>query len=209
MTDPKMGSAAADRGIRWHFHPSRGSSHGGHYERLIKSCRSGFRGLTNGETKFLVDNFSTVLAEVEKVLNDRPLVPVSDDVRDGMALTPNSLLLLRSNTSVPISEDMPARKVFTQANEIADEFWQAWIADYIPQLIARQKCLTPQRNLRVDDVCLMAGEQKFISRGQWPLCVVAEVTTDADGLVRRVRVKTLKWEYERPINKLALLEGSK
>ena len=122
LTDPKIGSAAADRGIRWHFHPRRGSSHAGHYERLIKSFRRGFRGLTNGETEFLEDNFSTVLAEVEKVLNDRPLVPVSDDVRDGMALTPNSFLLLRSNTSVP-SEDMPTRKVFTQANEIADEFW--------------------------------------------------------------------------------------
>ena len=205
LTDPNISRAAVDQGIHWYFHPPKGSSHAGHYERLIRSSRRALRGFTNGEVEFLEDNFNTVLCEIEKVLNDRPLTPVSDNIRDPMALTPNDLVLLRSNSASSISEEIPVRRVFTQANEIADLFWSRWMSEYLPQLIARQKCLVPKRNVQVNDVCLMAGEDH--KRGQWPICIVTEAFPDSDGLVRRVKVKTSKGNYERPINKLALLEG--
>ena len=208
LTDPKIGDAAVNQGIMWRFHPPGGSSHAGHYERLIRSCRRALDGFRDGKVEFLEDNFCTVLCEIERVLNDRPLVPVSDGADTDLALTPNTLLLLRPNSAAPICEEIPIRKVFTQANELADKFWERWLAEYIPQLIARQKCLTPKRNLRVGDICLMAAEGKFDKRGRWPTCVIREVTTDPDGLVRRVVVKTAKGEYERPINKLALLEAA-
>ena len=51
----------------------------------------------------------------------------------------------------------------------------------------------------------MSGAEK--KRGQWPLSIVTAVTQGEDGLVRRATVKTVKGEYERPVQKLALLEG--
>ena len=43
----------------------------------------------------------TLMCEVEKILNDRPITPCSDDVREPEPLTPNKLLLLKGNSSLP------------------------------------------------------------------------------------------------------------
>ena len=39
--------------------------------------------------------------DVEKMLNDRPITPVSSDPLDLDALTPSRILLLRQNSSLP------------------------------------------------------------------------------------------------------------
>ena len=46
---------------------------------------------------------ATYLAEIESFINGRPLIPISDDVNDIEALTPNHFLLGRSNPNVNIS----------------------------------------------------------------------------------------------------------
>ena len=43
----------------------------------------------------------TVMTEVESVLNSRPLMPNGDNPADFEALTPNHLLLLQPNGSMP------------------------------------------------------------------------------------------------------------
>ena len=42
-------------------------------------------------------SLNTLMCEIESILNSRPLTKVSDDQRDASALTPNHLLLLKSN----------------------------------------------------------------------------------------------------------------
>ena len=41
--------------------------------------------------------------EIESLINERPLIPISDDMSDMEALTRNRLVLGRSNPSVNIS----------------------------------------------------------------------------------------------------------
>ena len=45
----------------------------------------------------------TYLSEIESLINGRPLIPISDDVKDIVALTPNHFLLGKSNPNVNIS----------------------------------------------------------------------------------------------------------
>ena len=97
------------RGIKWHFHPPLGSHHGGHYERLIRSVRRVLRGITS-EQEMSEDNLTTFFCEAEKILNDRPLTSLTDDPDDQTPITPNLILLLRSNPCYPLFEDCRNRK---------------------------------------------------------------------------------------------------
>ena len=54
-----------------------------------------------GERLVNDEELRTFLVEVEKILNDRPITPVSSDPQDLEALTPNHILLLRRNSSSP------------------------------------------------------------------------------------------------------------
>ena len=89
--------------------------------------------------------------------------------------------------------------------EYADNFWSRWSQEYLVQLQARQKCIHPKRNLKVNDMVLLAGEN--LPRSQWPLARVVKVFPGDDGLVRSVEVRHKNTTKIRPINKLALVEG--
>ena len=42
------------------------------------------------------------MTEAERIMNDRPIVQVSNDPRDPSVLTPRMLLLMKTNPSIPI-----------------------------------------------------------------------------------------------------------
>ena len=73
----------------------------------------------------------TLLAEVESIINGRPITKVSDDPKDSDALTPNHLLLLRSGTSLPPGLFGKAgnysRRRWRQVQYLADVFWRRWL----------------------------------------------------------------------------------
>ena len=87
--------------------------------------------LVNDET------LSTPPCEVEKILNDRPLTPVSDHPDDPETLTPSKLLPLKSNSCLPLdvftSHDMYS-KHWCQAQCLANSFWKRWMKEYLPTL---------------------------------------------------------------------------
>jgi hypothetical protein len=88
------------RGIEWHFNPPHSSHMGGVWERLIRSVRTILSALI--KQQILRDEaLLTVIAEVEKILNDRPITQSNTDCHDPEPLTPNKLLLLRDNSCLP------------------------------------------------------------------------------------------------------------
>ena len=88
------------RGIDWKMNPPAASSQGGVWERLIRSIRRILH-LLVGERLVTDEQLRTFLVDVEKMLNDRPITPVSSDPLDLEALTPSRILLLRQNSSLP------------------------------------------------------------------------------------------------------------
>ena len=71
-------------------------------------------------------------------------------------------------------------------HSMTSQFWKIWLRDYFPTLIIRQKWHVRQRNLRVDDVCLLKDQDCF--RGEWRLSRVVDVFPDRFGNVRNVEV---------------------
>ena len=71
----------------------------------------------------------------------------------------------------------------------------------------RRKWFDVSSNVKPGDLVLVVDES--ITRGHWPKAIVQEVYPYANGLVRRVRVRTADMQnLIRDIRKICLLEGS-
>jgi hypothetical protein len=197
------------KNVDWDFNPPAGSHHGGVWERMIRTVRKLLNSVLGQQPIRKLDSecFRTFLCEVEAILNDRPITKLSDQHDDLEALTPNHLLLMKRQPSLPPGlfpkEDIYAKRRWRLVQYMSDLFWKRWVREYVPLLQERQKWLGVKRNLQVGDVVLVVDENS--PRNSWLLGRVQEVMPDRNGLVRQVRVKTKTSVLTRPIDKLCLV----
>ena len=136
------------------------SHQGGVWERLIWSIRRILHSMV--EERFVDEKtLRTFLIEREKILNDRPITPVSNDPKDVKALTLNHILLLRRNPSLSLdvldeSDRYSAR--WKHVHLLANEFRQRWTKEYLPTLQERQEWLEHKSDFKVGDLVLLAQE---------------------------------------------------
>ena len=192
-------------GIEWQFNPPHAPHMGGIWERLIKSVKGILLQLV-GNRLLNDEELLTFMSEVEKILNDRPLTRMGSDARDATPLTPNHLLLLRSNgcDSQLDNDDHSIRRRWKTVQRIANAFFERFIVEYLPTLQTRSKWATVQDNIKINDVVLVIDEDS--PRGQWPLGLVLSVEKASDGLVRAAEVRCNGKKKRRPITKLVFLE---
>ncbi|XP_034537461.1 uncharacterized protein LOC117811344 [Notolabrus celidotus] len=200
------------------------SSHaGGVWERQIRTVRNVLRSTLSLSTGRL-DNASlrTFFYEAMAIVNSRPLtVDNLSDPDSPEPLTPNHLLTMKPVVALPpsgrfIREDMYARKRWRHVQYLAEQFWGRWKREYLSNITTRQRWHSPRRNLEVGDIVMDKTED--LPRNEWRLAKVLETMTDADGLVRRVKIRLGDQKMgregqrsgkpsvvERPVQKLVLL----
>ena len=205
----KMHQVLLLKNIKWIFNPPTASHHGGVWERCIRTVRKVMRALLHEQT-LNDESLHTLMCKVEAIINGRQLTKVSDDPRDGEALTPNHLLLLRAGPPLPpgkfVKEDLHTRRRWRQVQYMADMLWRRWLKEHLPILQERQKWNQPRKNVEVGDVVLLLQENT--QRSFWPLARVIEVHRNrSDGHVQSVKLKTATSVLERPICKIIVLEG--
>lgn len=205
----RISDQLSQRGVDWRFNPPTASHMGGVWERLIRSTRKILKALLQ-EQVVSDEVLVTVMAEVESILNSRPLCKLSLDASDDEPLTPNHLILLRSNLNMPPGvfqkTDIYGRRRWRQAQYLADMFWRRWLKEYLPTLQLRQKWTRASRNFEVGDLVLVVDDNT--PRGQWPLGRVVFVHPDGEGMVRQCEVKVGSKVLKRPIVKLCFLEST-
>jgi len=204
-----IGRRFAQRGTEFCFLPPKASHFGGAHERLIRSCREHLRHVL-GEQSLTDESLHTLVVELERILNSRPLTSASDDPNDYRALTPNDLILLRDVNPLPPGIFTPTdrfRHRWRQVQLLTDNFWRRFRKEYLHTLHRRQKWITPHRNAKPGDLVLLHEDNA--PRNIWPLARILEVfPSPSDGLVRTVRLKTAGGSiFIRPIHKTYFLEG--
>ena len=151
-------------GITWNFNPPSASHMGGAWERVIRTVRKILSGLLaeHGE-RLDSESLSTLMCEVEAIINSRPLTTVSSDPNDPEPLTPAHVLNGKGN--FPLSypghfqrEDVFLRRRWKRVQHLANCFWNRWRKEYLVLLQDRQKWNRPKRNLRVGDIVLVSDE---------------------------------------------------
>ena len=190
--------------IEWQFNPPHAPHMGGVWERLIRSVKTILQTLV-GDRLLTDEELLTFLSEAEKVMNDRPLTRMGPDPDDLTPLTPNHLLLLRGNSCEPNTEANHVRRRWQVIQDIANQFFERFIGEYLPGLQARQKWCATRANLKKGDLVLLTEDD--VKRGKWPLGRVEEVETSSDGLVRAATLRTANGLKRRPISKLIFLES--
>lgn len=82
------------KGIEFQFIPPRSPHFGGLWEAAVKSAKQLLRKLLHSAT-LTYEELCTVAAEIEAILNSRPMTPLSNNPNDFEALTPRHFLSIQ------------------------------------------------------------------------------------------------------------------
>lgn len=190
----------------WKFIPPNSPHWGGLWEAGIKSTKYHIRRIV-GNTHLTFEELSTVLAQIEAILNSRPICPLSNDPSDLTCLTPGHFLIGEPLTSYPERDvsKIPENRLsfWQQCSRIQQHFWNRWSVEYLNRLQNRPKWFKPYPNLKENMVVLIKEDN--VSPLQWPLARIVQIMAGPDKKVRVVKVRTQHGIFVRPIKKLCPL----
>ena len=153
----------------WHFNPPRASHQGGFYEVFFRIFRKVFRSIVTQATRSEFD-LITYFAEVERVINNRPITAISSSPDDWAALTPSAIPTGSLGPTDESSEKLLKAETYKSAWKktqfLTERFWHQWSRQYLPLLQKKQKWFGTVPNFKVGDLVLMINEAT--SSGKWP-----------------------------------------
>lgn len=188
--------------IDWRFIPPAAPHQGGLWESAVKSTKTHLQ-RTVGEIILTLEEFSTLVTQIEGILNSRPICSSNSDEID--FLSPAHILIGRHMKQLP---EIPEHKLSIHARwdvvkRIHEQFWKRWKVEYITSLQARQKWQKPHPNLKIGDIVII--QENHLPPTQWLLGRIIQVFPGNDDNIRVVLVKTKNGVLKRSIHHLCRL----
>lgn len=171
----------AEDGIQWHCIPPRAPHFGGAWESQIKTIKFHLKRII-GEHKLRQEQFNTILAQIEAVVNSRPLCQFHTDTDGWQLLTPSHFLIGRALNAIPEPDLTQVRqnslKAYKLSQQLFQIFWKVWSQEYLQQFLQRKKWTQTMPNLEVDQIVLLKEDN--VPPGKWPLGRIISVITGDD-----------------------------
>ncbi|XP_012524163.1 uncharacterized protein LOC105829678 [Monomorium pharaonis] len=202
----RLASLLAKDGTEWRFNPPSAPHFGGKWEAAVKSMKFHLKRVI-GDTLLTYEEMTTLLTQIEAVLNSRPLCPLTDDPDDLAALTPGHFLMGCAPAVIPEPsleyEKLSRLSRWQLLRQLLDSFWSRWSSEYLHRHHAIYKWNKVTPSIQEGAMVLVVDERYPPTK--WPLGRVIRVHPGPDGLTRVVTVKTQLSELKRPVTKLCLL----
>ncbi|GBL82661.1 hypothetical protein AVEN_176041-1 [Araneus ventricosus] len=128
--------------IEWKFIPPKSPNFGGIWEAGVKSFKFHLKRVIGGQ-KLTLEEFITILAEIEGVLNSRPLTPLSPEFDDFETLSPGHFLIDRPINGIvePLLREIKETRLskWQKITKFSQSLWTVWKRDYLCNLQQRYK----------------------------------------------------------------------
>ena len=203
------------KGITWLFIPARAPWFGAIYERLIGVLKKELVKLV-GHALLTQHELQMCLAQIQGVINNRPLVQVGTD----QVISPMNILTGRSDNNddilnvldtkeilqnaVEVRADIPA--LYQQTSQRLSRFWLLFQQQYLNSIrftgnISQKtgKSLSP----KVGDLVIVHSHDP---RLKWRKAIILENIPSEDGEIRKCRIKTSTGQTIRAVKHLYPLE---
>lgn len=197
---------ATQEKIIFKFSPAYAPHFGGIWEAGVKSAKFHLRRVI-GDSHLTFEEILTLFAQIESILNSRPLYPLSSSPDDFLCLTPGHFLIGRPLTALPSPVLLDYKEINLQRYErlekIRQHFWNRWQKEYISELQQRTKWKTNTAKLNIGDLVLL--QEDYVSPLNWRLGRVARLFPGPDGISRVADINTTRGCVRRPLVRLCPL----
>lgn len=202
----KVYNTMATEHVKWHFIPARSPHFGGLWEAAVKSAKHHLKRIL--DASFLTyEEYTTVLTQIEAVLNSRPLTSLSNDPNDLSVLTPGHFLIGDTMTCIPEPDYTPLMinrlGRWQRVQQIQQQFWQRWKSEYLTELQQRSKWKRKEPEIIVGSLVLLKDDN--LPPLKWAMGRVISLHPGKDNINRVVTIKTSTGIMKRAITKICLL----
>ena len=172
---------------------------GGVWERLIRSVKRSLR-KSIGRSNLTYEQLSTLIVEVEAIINSRPLTYIADDC-DGISgcLSPSHLINGRRIGTMPNSEHFEVISTHhTLTNKLKHhrhllyQFTKQWRRDYLMNLRENHSLSVKKGgrdSVKVGDIVVLKNDTT--KRMFWKVAIVSELLLGTDNKIRAAVVKVM------------------
>lgn len=201
LSDTNVLKYSNENRINWKFNPPRAPHHGGMFEAAVRIMKRHLK-KTIGDQILTFEELTTLSAEVEAIMNSRPLClrDGGDDIDDyltpGHFITGTHLLVTPEEDNLRLK--LPDRWRLIQ--NLKSSFWKKWRNDYLNTFYKSNKWNRQRDNVAIKDIVIVKDDNLPPTRYQ--LGRIVHVRPGPDGKVRVAEVKTRCGHILRPITKL-------
>ncbi|XP_063979066.1 uncharacterized protein LOC135163517 [Diachasmimorpha longicaudata] len=205
----KTHNALINQGIDWKFIPPLSPHFGGIWEAAVKCCKHHLVRVIGSEV-FTFEEMTTLIIDIEAILNSRPLAAMSSDPTDILVLTPGHFLIGDALTNVPEKDftSIPNNRMsnWEHIQKVRRDFWVRWYKEYLNELNIRRKWNTGNQDIQLGSIVILKEDN--LPPMQWRLGRMVELHPGKDNIVRVASIKTSNGILQRNLTKIAPLPVS-